>query len=217
MSRSGRRDYIHALRRADALPRKNILRLVLPHTDVVAALDALGNATADQMKRRYFAKYSQSIIRDNWDVKPRFSGDSKCLAAIVILSEATPGQFHVVGEILYDQWKTRVHRIGETAPRDTTLTKEDVIAVLNALYKQADALGSVWPEKTLAGKGDKIQKAKVRKVEGVKKRMRDNEEDELGVEYLVVKLKVAQALDESDEDEDEDEGEEYRVRAPGRH
>ena len=213
MSRSSRRSCVHSLRRAEALQRKNVLRLTLPHIDVVSALEALNNATEDQMKRRYSVKYSQSIIKDNWDVKPRFLAEIKCLAAVAILSDATPGQPHRVGELLYDQWKARIQRIGETAPKDMTLIKVDVVAVLNALYERADSVGSVRPGKTLTDKKKKAQKAKAKKVGGSKKRVRDDDEDELKVEHLIVKLKVAHAPEDSDEDEDED----YQVRKPGRH
>lgn len=50
MSREDRRNHIRTLRRRDAVLRKNILRLNLPHTEVIAALNALASASAQVMK-----------------------------------------------------------------------------------------------------------------------------------------------------------------------
>jgi len=78
MGRSSRRDHIRALRRREALPRRNILRLTLPHVDILAALAAIKSASAEHMKHKYNTRNMVRIIEENWFGKNRMRADVPC-------------------------------------------------------------------------------------------------------------------------------------------
>jgi hypothetical protein len=142
LAREDRRNHIRTLRRADAVSRLNILRLTLPYSDVLAALSDLDNATAHQMKSKYSLRSSQRIMAGHWFVKEVFKGDNKCFAATAILAGATSGQSLVVEDMLFDTMLSRRQREGSSSG----LQEEDVGAVILALYTDAGALDSEWPD-----------------------------------------------------------------------
>jgi hypothetical protein len=142
LSREDRRNHIRTLRRADAVSRLNILRLTLPYADVVAALANLENANAHQLKTTYSLRNSQRIIASHWFVKEAFKCDNKCLAAMAILAGAMSGQSLVVEDMLFDAMFARRQREGTLS----SVQEEDVRAVILALYTDAGALDSKWPE-----------------------------------------------------------------------
>jgi hypothetical protein len=133
---------MRTLRRADALRRRNFLRLTLPHSEVLAALSELEQAKAHQMRTKYSRAASRRIIAGHWHVENISECSEKCLATIAILSGATSGQPLVVQDELVFEMVRRREREGN----DDGLQEEDVRAVIRAFYEQAGVLGSKWPE-----------------------------------------------------------------------
>jgi hypothetical protein len=142
LAREDRRNHIRTLRRADAVSRLNILRLTLPYSDVLAALSDLDNATAHQMKSKYSLRSSQRIIAGHWFVEKLFKSEPKCLAAMAILAGATCGQPLVIEDMLFDAMLARRQR----ECNSSGMQEEDVRAVILALYTDAGALDSEWPD-----------------------------------------------------------------------
>jgi hypothetical protein len=175
---------MRTLHRLDALRHHNILRLTLPHTAILAALTGLdNNFSATNTKFKYSTSSSGRTILANWDVTRKARTDTKCLAALAILPNATSGQVGVVGNLL------GYAMLG----RDGTMTDlqiEDVRGVIEEVYVMAGAVGSVWPGKN-KGKG----KGKERAVDD-----EEEEEEEMGEDggEDVVNDKMVESDDEDE-------------------
>jgi hypothetical protein len=90
------------LRRRDGVARKNICRIVLPHSEVKELLAALNNASGDKFKQAYSLNNSKRHLRYNWRVRTTektkdLTSDLRCFAMIAIFSKMLPGQ-HLLGE-----------------------------------------------------------------------------------------------------------------------
>lgn len=155
MSREARCNHLRSLRRADAVARKNIVRLTLPHEDVKAALAEIAKATPQVLKTSFSLRASQRIAEGHWNVKKDAACGHKCLAMLATLSAAISGQYLVVEDILTD---AMIFRCQRSSVWDG-ITEEDVRAAVTALYEKAGAVGSSWPEtkhiKGMNGHGNK--------------------------------------------------------------
>jgi len=232
MSREDRRNHIRTLRRRDAVLRKNILRLNLPHAEVITALDALASANARVMKARYSVTQSKRIIQDNWHVNEIQALDAKCLATMAILSQATCGQPLLAENAMFDAKLAR-RSADASAPKDTQ--EEDVLKVINDFYQAADAIGSDWPndDNNIAIAACQGCKANYDTGKGKAKMAKQDMEDEeemgeeaaaaanpgkgkgRAVDHLAGKLSKARIPDNT-VPEDSDDDEEDAVRQPGR-
>ncbi|KAF1946060.1 hypothetical protein EJ02DRAFT_430984 [Clathrospora elynae] len=234
LSREDHRIHIRTLRRRDAIDRKNILRLRLPHADIVSALRDLETATPHQMKRKYSRSSSNHIIKDNWYTKAVFMCTQKCLAAIAILSSATCGQDLVCSDALFDAYKARV---AGDASQSQGVQEVDVREVIEDFYETADAVGSEGQEtegNTAKGARD-AKKQTCAKNKGKEKVVERDAADEeaLGEDAFGAARPGTKAMQEVDslagrlgktrlpdntvaESEDEDDNEGDRVKLPGR-
>ncbi|KAF1912685.1 hypothetical protein BDU57DRAFT_598114 [Ampelomyces quisqualis] len=221
LSREDRRNHLRSLRRADALPRLNILRLTLPHSDVISALTELDKANDYKMSRTYSTHASHRIITSNWHVKKMFNADLKCLATIAILSGATCGQSLVIEDMLIDAMLARRQRDGVT----DGVSAEDAREVMLDLYSRAGGVGSVWPETkvnhTMGQRKEKKGAYEKAKKKEAKAGLEDTEDADVvarrsgqEVDKLAGRLGKARVPDDrvlESDDEDEDE-----VKPPGR-
>ncbi|KAH4942498.1 hypothetical protein HBI26_063530 [Parastagonospora nodorum] len=235
MSREDRRNHIRTLRRRDAVLRKNILRLNLPHMEVMAALNILASANARTLKARFSVTQSKRIIQDNWRVNEVQALELKCLATMAILSQATCGQPLLAENAMFDAKLAR-RSADASAPRD--LQEEDVQKVIDDFYQAANAIGSDWPDDddnaaiaARQGKNARHQSGKF------KARMAQQdmvEEEEMGeeaaavanpgkgkgkgrsVDYLAGKLSKTRIPDNRAPEADSDDDDDDAVRQPGR-
>jgi hypothetical protein len=129
LPRADRRNYIRRLRREEAFQRRNILRLTLPHTAVIARL----------AQPRHSVARSGRIIEENWKVSQIKPLTRDCLGALVILSDATCGQPFVVEDALIDaSRKRRASGVAE----GVGIQESDVSTVLGDFYGKVGAGGS---------------------------------------------------------------------------
>jgi hypothetical protein len=128
MTHQDRRHHLRILRRQEAIQRKNILRLTLPHAAVVEELN----------KPRYSKAESTRIIQENWKSGQVVPLGTWCLGAWAILSSATCGQPWMVEDIALEKIKVRF------ATDQGTLKEAEVLEIIKELYEQAGATGSTW-------------------------------------------------------------------------
>jgi hypothetical protein len=128
MTCQDRRHHIRILRRQEAIQRKNILRLTLPHAGVREELN----------KPRYSKAESTRIIGENWKIDQVVPLGAWCLGAWVILSSATCGQPWLIEDIALEKVKAR------WAMDRSTLKEAEVLEIIRELYEEAGATGSTW-------------------------------------------------------------------------
>jgi DNA-binding FrmR family transcriptional regulator len=138
MSRDNRCDHMRTLRCNNALPCCNILRLTLPHTDVVAQLAAISSASAKVLKEKYYLTASTRIIEGHWNSAKTSIVDQKCLATLAVFSAATSGQYILGETILTDALIDRRSRDGVS---DAEMGEEALEAKgMGKKNKEVDAL-----------------------------------------------------------------------------
>ncbi|KAG9188988.1 hypothetical protein G6011_05856 [Alternaria panax] len=96
------RIHMEALRRRNGIARKNICRIVLPHSEIMALVTKLDKVSETTLKRTYSVSKTVERIGKNWRVctteKTRdLTSDLRCLAIIAIFSKALSGQ-HYLGK-----------------------------------------------------------------------------------------------------------------------
>jgi hypothetical protein len=128
MTRQDRRQHLRILRRQEAIQRKNILRLTLPHADVLEEL----------AKPRYTTAISNSIIEGNWKIAHASPMAEKTLGAWAILSSASCGQPWMIEDLAMAKIRTR------WTTDKANLKESEVLEIIEKLYEEAGATGSVW-------------------------------------------------------------------------
>jgi hypothetical protein len=135
------------LRRCDSVVRKNICRIVLPHSEVMELVAALNKVSDTMLKRTYSASKTLDDISNNWRVRTTektkdLTNDLRCLAMIDIFSKALPGQ-HYLGEgFLLAATKARIESGGPSELKHIQV--QDVLDAIQTLYEAAGAIGSTW-------------------------------------------------------------------------
>jgi hypothetical protein len=144
-----KRIHMEILRRRNAVARKNICRIVLPHSDIMERVAALNKIPESMLKRTYSVSRTQGHIQDNWRVRTTektkdLTKDLRCLAMIDIFSKALSGQ-HLLGEgFLIAAAKARIEAGGPSEPEE--IQEQDVLDAIKNLYEAADAIGSTWDD-----------------------------------------------------------------------
>jgi hypothetical protein len=137
------------LRRRDGIARKNICRIVLPHSEVKELLAALNNMSQSIFKRSYSVNNIRGQIRNNWRVRTTeqtkdLTSDLRCFAMIAIFSKILPGQ-HLLGEdFLVAAARARIETGGPSEPKE--IQEQDVLDAIQNLYEAADAIDSTWDD-----------------------------------------------------------------------
>ena len=128
MTRQDRRQPMRILRRQEAIQHKNILRLTLPHGEV---LDELA-------KPRYTIAMSDSLIEENWEIAHASPLDETRLGAWAILRSATCGQPWMNEDLALAKMRAR------WATDKANLKESEVLDIIKELYEEAGATGSTW-------------------------------------------------------------------------
>jgi hypothetical protein len=120
---------------------RNTLRITETHFAVTAELAALEKATAAQVGVAYSLSVSYQKITTNWglvfsmwlpeELKPKesfsnYQWDLRMVATVAILSKATPGQGHIIKDI-----------IKGVAGGQGVLTEQDVLRTITHIYERA--------------------------------------------------------------------------------
>ncbi|CAN9084859.1 unnamed protein product [Alternaria alternata] len=129
-----KRVHMERLRRRDGIARKNICRIVLPHSEVMELVAAVNKVSDTMLKRTYSASKTLDDISNNWRVRTTektkdLTNDLRCLAMIDILSKALSGQ-HYLGEgFLLAATKARIESGGPSELKQIQETTKDNKAV----------------------------------------------------------------------------------------
>ncbi|KAF1832094.1 hypothetical protein BDW02DRAFT_600264 [Decorospora gaudefroyi] len=141
-----RRNYLMTLRRRDAVFRKNICRIVLPHSAVKDSLNNIGNVSDRAFLRLYSVSNSINSIKNNWNARPAwepaYKVTQKGMAYIGVLAEALCGQQLLAEDLLADAAQARMEAGGASGP--TNLQEQDVLAAIQNLYEARAAVDSTW-------------------------------------------------------------------------
>ena len=135
------------LRRHDGIDKKNICRIVLPHSEVKKLISKMNGVSQHKFKDAYSVANSIIDIRNNWRVRTtdqtkHLLKDPRCVAMVGIFSKALPGQ-HLLGEdFLVAAKNARVAAGGSSEPQH--LIEQDILDAIHNLYKAADAIDSTW-------------------------------------------------------------------------
>ena len=135
------------LRRRDGVDKKNICRILLPHSEVKKLLSKMDGVPQYTFDRTYSIANSIRTIRDNWRVRTtdqtkHLLKDPRCVAMIGIFSKALPGQ-HLLGEdFLVAAMDARIAAGGSSEPKH--LLEQDVSDAIQKLYEAANAIDSTW-------------------------------------------------------------------------
>jgi hypothetical protein len=128
-------DRMRVLRRRDGVFRKNILRLVPPHADVIDMLHKHDTASASKRSKVYSIKKCKEIVHDNWFGEAKIKASKEVLALMAILSQVTSGQDEVPQNAMIDAKNARI-------ASDPSSTKEfvgdDIREIIRAFYEAAD-------------------------------------------------------------------------------
>ncbi|CAE6995591.1 hypothetical protein CFE70_000122 [Pyrenophora teres f. teres 0-1] len=169
--REALRGHISDLIRKDASIRKNVIRLVKPHTFITANIEALDNALDGQENTSYSITHSKAIMASNWywdGTTQQFS--QKVFALMAILSEATPGHPEIPMDIVINFKNERILDPLESPD----IQEKDVKNVIRRLYRIAPSgIGSVWPGASIQKKIERndIKKARGKERKGKEKRV----------------------------------------------
>jgi hypothetical protein len=163
------------LRRRDGIARKNICRIVLPHSEVKELLAALNNLSQPMFKRPYSVNNIRGQMRNNWRIRTTeltkdLTSDLMCFGMIAIFSKILPGQ-HLLGEdFLFAAARARIETGRPSEPKD--IQEQDVLDAIQNLYEAADAIDSTWDDT----KDNKVMDKRVNRNKSYKARKKGDTE-----------------------------------------